>query len=70
MPVSYLRHILQMLPEILVMLEQLSGEHLDRIRGFNTQPWDMLEGLDRKVGRAHLIEDDHVKRCGLVPRSM
>src|ERR1700733_9416599 len=64
MPVPYLWHILQVLPDIFVVLEQLTVEHIDCIRGFHTQPWDMLECLQSKMETAHFIEDDHVKRRG------
>ena len=64
MPIPYLWHILQVLPDIFVVSKQLSVEHIDCIRGFNPQPGNMLQGLESKVEAAHLIQDDHVKRCG------
>jgi hypothetical protein len=35
-----------------------------------TQPWNMLQCLDRKVEAAHLVENDHVERRGGRARSI
>src|ERR1700684_2533650 len=60
-PVPYLRHILQVLADIFMVLEQLVVEHVDCIRGLNPQPWNMPQRLESKMKEAHLIQNDHVK---------
>src|SRR6202044_2946610 len=64
MPIPYVRHILQVLTDVLVVLEQPAVEHIDCICGVDTQPWNVLECLESKVEAAHFIENDHVKRRG------
>src|SRR5271155_4901007 len=64
MPIPYLWHILEMLPDVFVMRKQLAVEQIDGICGFNSQPRNMFERLESEVEAAHLIEHDHIKRRG------
>ena len=64
MPISDLRHIFEMLSNILMMFVQLSVEHIDYVGSLGAQSWNILQSVDGKVETTHLIQHNHIERRG------
>src|SRR5664279_1373922 len=64
LPVPDLRHILQVLTDIVVVALQFLVEEVDSILGLQTEARDMLQCVERKVEAAHFIENHHVEWRG------
>ena len=65
LPVSDLRHILEMLADIVVVALQFLVEEVDGILGLQPEAGNMLQCIERQVEAAHFIENHHVEwSCG------
>src|ERR1039458_8399708 len=64
LPVSDLRHILQVFTDIVVVALQFLIKEVDGILGLQTEARDMLQCVERKVEAAHFIENHHVEWSG------
>ena len=65
LPVPDLRHILQVLANIVVMFIQLLAKESDCIRSLQAKPGYVLERIQRQVEAAHFVQHYHVEwSCG------